>query len=372
MNPRTQDRVSTVAKDAFEALAGSFFVTGMDSNIFYSNGSILGRTGYSPAEAIGKKPRELWGGSMGQDFYARMWQVIREGKTPFSATMLNTQKNGEVFEEDVYIAPIVSAAGTLEGFADLHPYLGDGRSRDAFRAEFLEVFSGSQADSKEIMQWALPWLSEGRTQREEALAALGAIRQDSQDFATFVREAFVFPAQEDFPDRRADQMLVRAAQESPGAFRLLYMKYRQDITRYFLQRTDHDRTLAEELMQETFLRAFRGIKSFQVTNASYKTYLLRIAHNMLLNHFRKKPDLGLDSLPEDLLKVNTRYDSAHLHSIIWKSMGVLTLTEQQIFTHKYAQGLKVREISTIMQLSENAVKLHLSRSRKKLKNYLSP
>ncbi|PIT86329.1 MAG: RNA polymerase subunit sigma-24, partial [Candidatus Magasanikbacteria bacterium CG10_big_fil_rev_8_21_14_0_10_43_6] len=72
-----------------------------------------------------------------------------------------------------------------------------------------------------------------------------------------------------------------AAQQDGAAFGALYSKYYHRIFHYFYERVLKQRGVAEDLAQETFLRAFRHVTFFEHKNASYYTYLLRIAHNVL-------------------------------------------------------------------------------------------
>src|SRR4051812_5110195 len=88
-----------------------------------------------------------------------------------------------------------------------------------------------------------------------------------------------------------DTNLVKLAKENPRAFELLYRKYSDKVFNYFWYRTGHDKHLSEDLMQETFLRAFEHLKKFKTRGYSYLTYLLTIARHLLIDHYRKPPSL---------------------------------------------------------------------------------
>lgn len=372
MNCTTQTKDIKKIYDVLDLLAGSLFITGLQSHILYSNSSILVRTGYSAAESIGKRPRDLWGGAMGRDFYDQMWQIIRERKKPFSAEVLNTHKNSGMFEETVYIAPIFSQDCILQGFLDFHPFFGDGRSPAQFQTEFLEIFSKTHTSAHEVLSWALPWALEHRSDVQALEEVLKIIKKENWSFSQFVSKVLVNPTKVRFWDREEDSRLVHAAQQDRSQFHKLYTKYYHDILHYFLLHLNNSPDLAQELTQETFLCAFKNIEHFKISNASYKTYLIRIAHNILLNSFRSSRTVSLESLPEDLILSDSRSGSTQIVHTIWKSLSILTTTQQKIFTMKYKEGYLIREISTILQISENAVKLHLCRARKTIKEYLHP
>jgi len=58
------------------------------------------------------------------------------------------------------------------------------------------------------------------------------------------------------------------------------------FTTIFGIRTGHQKDTAEDLTQETFLRAFKHLSHFQNRGYSYLSYLLTIAHNVLVNYYR--------------------------------------------------------------------------------------
>jgi RNA polymerase sigma-70 factor (ECF subfamily) len=126
--------------------------------------------------------------------------------------------------------------------------------------------------------------------------------------------------------------------------------------------------IAEDLTQDTFYRALRYLESFRPTNASYGTYLLRVAHNVLINYFRKKQFLALIDVDETV--ADKAVDTCTLsEDTLWQSSKLLS-NERRILSMKYQEGFSIHEIAAMLNKSENAVKLQLSRARKKLRNVL--
>ena len=74
--------------------------------------------------------------------------------------------------------------------------------------------------------------------------------------------------------------------------RLLYAKYYSDVYKFVLKLTCFDKSLAEDLTQETFLQAFISFKRFE-GRASVKTWLIAIAKNVAFAYFRKHKDRPL-------------------------------------------------------------------------------
>lgn len=168
-----------------------------------------------------------------------------------------------------------------------------------------------------------------------------------------------------------DRALLKQAQQNAEEYGPLYEKYMEKVYRYFWHRTGRQRELAEDCMQETFLRAFKHVSSFTDKGVSYFSYLLTIAHNLLVNHYRwseQNKAVSLDDAPEAAFAFFPHDLEDHLDSdVIWSAVSELTANEREILSLRYQQELSIREIAAAKQKSENAVKLILSRAKKKLK-----
>ena len=171
------------------------------------------------------------------------------------------------------------------------------------------------------------------------------------------------------PAKEHDDTLVSRAQEDSREYEHLYTKYTKKVYTYFWYRVGRDTDVAEDLTQETFYHALRSLDRFETKGYSYLSYLLRIAHNLLVNYYRKPKALPLPepgNVPaeytEDARDIETKSDSL----AIWDAMKDLPINEQNALILFYWDDLSVHEIAAIMGKSENAVKLLLSRGRKKL------
>lgn len=167
--------------------------------------------------------------------------------------------------------------------------------------------------------------------------------------------------------KRDDAELVQYAQQDKEQFNVLYTKYIDKIYNYFWYRVGHDRDVAEDLAQETFVRAYKALPRFKVTGKPYLSYLLSIAHNLLVNYYRSPKPISIEAtgvdVPEEIWsKIETK---DNIRSI-WRAIQQLSSNEKDILYLKYQKGYKVREIAEIVGKSENAVKLTLSRVQKKL------
>jgi RNA polymerase sigma-70 factor (ECF subfamily) len=142
---------------------------------------------------------------------------------------------------------------------------------------------------------------------------------------------------------------------------------------------------AEDVLQETFIKAYRGLQAFE-GRSSVSTWLYRIAVNEALLHLRQRgPDLvSIDAerkteegesepvqlvdwraLPEEeLLSVETR-------QVLDKAIQRLPATLKSVFLLRDIEGLSVRETAEALEVSEAVVKTRLLRARLNLRDQLS-
>ena len=165
-----------------------------------------------------------------------------------------------------------------------------------------------------------------------------------------------------------DQVLISAAKRDPQQFEALYKKYFQTIFNYFWYRVGHDADVAEDLTQDTFMRAFASIDRFTITTSSYLSYLLTIAHNRLVNHYRSYTPAPLSAAPPALVELWQDIEAADQLACVWQAVQTLAPFDRDVLYLMYRRGYKIAEIAVITNKSENAIKLAVSRARKKLRN----
>lgn len=187
----------------------------------------------------------------------------------------------------------------------------------------------------------------------------------------------------DWNDVRA---LVHSAQEgNEQAFELIIKKYKRQVygILYKLVRNPED---AHDLMQETFIKAFRKINSFDEKFA-FSTWLFKIATNTGIDFLRRKrmQTLSLDSpMPNDENQTNTSFlqivDTGlmpHEQVLIQQRKEYLTKAIEQLPT-RYRQLVELRyfkeysyeEVAKELNLPLGTVKAQLHRSRELLKELL--
>jgi RNA polymerase sigma-70 factor (ECF subfamily) len=145
-----------------------------------------------------------------------------------------------------------------------------------------------------------------------------------------------------------------------------------------------DPTLAEDLAQETFLKAFRHLDRFD-TERRFASWLFTIAHNTTLDYLRRRkpilvplnphgeptPEDGGQAVPAPAAEAP---DLADAGGELWAAVGLalenLRPAYRQILELRFREGLAYDEICDVTGLPMGTVKIHLHRARKHLAEQL--
>jgi RNA polymerase sigma-70 factor (ECF subfamily) len=179
-----------------------------------------------------------------------------------------------------------------------------------------------------------------------------------------------------------DVAILLAKEGNEDAFRRLYEDNRERVYRiaYRYTRSVHD---AEDVMQDTFVKAFKRIGTFSFRGeSSFSTWLSSICINCAIDHLRKHKRRKMDvtiSLEDMTIdpKMNepspaSAAEREETFRLINAAAGELTPRQRVAFDLRYNGHHSIKEIAGLMSCSENAVKTHLSRSVHKLKGMLAP
>ena len=160
----------------------------------------------------------------------------------------------------------------------------------------------------------------------------------------------------------------------PDAFRLLILRYQQPVFRY-LKSFGIKAEMVEEIAQETFLRAYKNLLTFDSTQASFVTWIFVIAKNLALNemarHSYHKEEIT-DDVPEQLVSENplslleTKETSKKLQDVLKQ----LPLQFRNAITLFHLNEMSIEEISVIESCSKGTVKSRIFRGREILKRLL--
>lgn len=173
-----------------------------------------------------------------------------------------------------------------------------------------------------------------------------------------------------------------------NAFRVLVDRHSRSIFRVVYRMTGNQQD-SEELVQETFLRAYKSLDRFEL-RANFSTWLYRIAVNRTLDfltsrktHMQTKQTFQIadNPDPEATNQVQIAADgpgpdrlllSAEMKRKIAGAMGLLTPAERIAFTMRHMEGRSIEEISQALNLKVSAAKNSVFRAVQKLRQQLEP
>ena len=179
------------------------------------------------------------------------------------------------------------------------------------------------------------------------------------------------------PAELADDELARATGAgSSECFAELVSRHEGRLMRFIVQRTRHVHD-AEDLLQETFVRGYQHIASYDA-RWKFTTWLFTIASRLVCSHFRKKrPVLTSDQMlaqtrssqDDPSADMSRREDKDRLWSL---AAEVLSDNQYTALWFRYAEGMSIKDISQVMDKTQTHVKVLLFRGRTTLGKKLGP
>ena len=174
-------------------------------------------------------------------------------------------------------------------------------------------------------------------------------------------------------------LVTRVCQGDQEAFRLIFERYSRPVIGFIYDMVS-DRELAEELAQETFVRAYRGIHGMN-PETKLSTWLFGIARNVARESLRarvranRQIDLADESV-KDLSDNNPvpvdRLLSKELNELIRRALAALDEDKRLVFTLKVFHQCSYEEIAEITGFSIAKLKTDLHRARAEMRRRIRP
>jgi len=173
-------------------------------------------------------------------------------------------------------------------------------------------------------------------------------------------------------EQAEDRILVEKAKTgNRDAFGQLYLKYLAGIYRYFYFRMGQNRMQAEDMTEQVFFKAWSALPAYQEKGLKFSSWLYRIAHNLLVDSYRKETEVGK-------LSESYRFEDKSLEKIVveeeyvvlHKAINTLTDDQKQIILLKFVEGFNNKEISDITGKQEDSIRALQYRALVKLREIL--
>jgi RNA polymerase sigma-70 factor, ECF subfamily len=171
-------------------------------------------------------------------------------------------------------------------------------------------------------------------------------------------------------------LAVRAAAGDRVAFEALVLRYQSRVYR-LVRILSGDVPDAEDLTQETFIRAYRAIGRFR-RDSTFRTWLHRIAVNATWSHLaRRRQGISFVALESDadadVAACDDDPETALIRrQAIDRALATLSTEARLVVTLRDIQGLEYQEIATITGVPIGTVESRLFRARRRLRPLLEP
>jgi len=176
--------------------------------------------------------------------------------------------------------------------------------------------------------------------------------------------------------RLTEQQLIKKVQNGDNeAFGSLYLIYLDRIYRYIFFRVNQHKQIAEDLTETIFIKAMQNIGSFTTEKGNFQSWLYRIAHNTVIDHYKTYKQTApihentmtvdqIGSLEKDL-------DTKIEFEKVTKALQHLTKEQREVITLRFVEDLPHKQIAYIVGKQEEAVRAIQYRAMQTLRKHLN-
>jgi RNA polymerase sigma-70 factor (ECF subfamily) len=177
-----------------------------------------------------------------------------------------------------------------------------------------------------------------------------------------------------------EDLMLRYGAGDARAFEELYARHRGGVFRYVLRQVGF-RAAADEVFQEVWMRIVASRARYRV-EARFATFLYRVAHNCVMDHFRRKPPLQLisfDDEPDEALQVpgpegeqpERLAQRRQAGQQLLRALALLPDEQREAFLLREEGGLSLEEIAEVTGVGRETAKSRLRYALAKLREQLS-
>lgn len=173
-----------------------------------------------------------------------------------------------------------------------------------------------------------------------------------------------------------EELMARLRGGHDEALRVLYQRHAGPLYNFAI-RFLIDPGMAEEVLQETFLRVYKERAAFRPV-ATFKTWAFTIAHNLCMDILRSAPrnlEVAADPLPEvadPALTPLDHLDRADREAAVRRALAELSSEDRELLLLSRYHGFRYRDIAAMVGASEEAVKMRAYRALTRLRKILAP
>lgn len=178
-----------------------------------------------------------------------------------------------------------------------------------------------------------------------------------------------------------ETLMLRYRDGDAQAFDELYARHKGGLYRYLLRQCATEET-AQELFQDVWMKLINARERYEV-KAKFTTYLYRIAHNRLVDHYRRqRPELALDTQDPDnpgeemlagdpIHEPHNGIEAQELAARLIEAIKTLPELQREVFLLHEEAGLSIEQIAHVTGANAEATKSRFRYAIKKLRTQLS-
>lgn len=158
---------------------------------------------------------------------------------------------------------------------------------------------------------------------------------------------------------------------SPEKFILQIRNVQEPLRRFLCVLCRGDADKADDIAQDTFMKAFLGIDSFR-EDSGLTTWLFKIGYNCFIDKVRKEAKLRVECISSKsaCIPSEERTDDRFKYEALYSAIDMLSDHEKAAVLLFYKEGMSIKDIATVTGMSDANVKISLFRGRKHIKEQL--
>jgi len=177
-----------------------------------------------------------------------------------------------------------------------------------------------------------------------------------------------------------DFQIVELVRKDPNNFEYIIDRYEQKLFNYIMRSTDISVAEAEDLLQEIFIKVYKNI--FEVSeDLSFSSWIYRIAHNHIIDHFRKNSRIEKVSLDDESYSFlinniksdfgpDVDLDRKETREMVQRALSKIRKEYREVLVLRFMEDKSYDEISDILRIPIGTVGTLINRAKKDMKEHL--
>ena len=179
-----------------------------------------------------------------------------------------------------------------------------------------------------------------------------------------------------YEEQTDEELLERCKNSDDSAFTALYQRYRLQLFSYLHKLLPGNNPLIDDFFQQSWAKAAVNIKNYS-HQQKFLAWLCRIAHNLVMDHFRRLKDTSFVELDDqhvsDSVSIEEQIENEALYDALEKAIAMLS-PEQRTVLEMRRNGMSFKEIADAQNANINTVlgRMHyaIDKLRELLRNYI--